>query len=284
MTLKRILLAASSVICGAGAALAQPLVKNGDSIAFLGDSITKQGEAKPLGYVTLVIDGLARAGVKATAIPAGISGQSSPHMLGRLERDVISKKPVWMLLSCGVNDAPNGMDNPGVPVPDYEKNITAILDKCQKAGIKVMILTATMIFEDPESVPNKNLVPYNAFLRKIAEARGLPLADLNALMQEAVKSKPNPNRNYLTVDGVHMNERGNVMMATGILTALGLTPQQLAECAEAWSRLPDGCSMPVKLTMSLNERDRFEAFLDSKGQTAEEALNTMVRNTVKDAH
>jgi hypothetical protein len=51
-------------------------VKDGQKIAFLGDSIT-QGGAGPKGYVRLVISGLEANGVNATAIPAGISGHKS---------------------------------------------------------------------------------------------------------------------------------------------------------------------------------------------------------------
>src|SRR5690349_17494201 len=82
-------------------------VKDGQKIAFLGDSIT-QGGTGPDGYVTLTIRGLEANGVKATAIPAGISGHKSNDMLARLERDVLSKKPDWMTLSCGVNDVWHG--------------------------------------------------------------------------------------------------------------------------------------------------------------------------------
>ena len=55
---------------------AQIAVKKGEKIAFLGDSITQLGKSKTpyMGYLHLVIDGLARSGVKAEAVPAGISG------------------------------------------------------------------------------------------------------------------------------------------------------------------------------------------------------------------
>ena len=75
-------------------ALAQgAAVKSGEKIAFLGDSITAQGAGGPGGYVRLVISGLEANGVKAEAIPAGISGHKSNQMLERLEKDVLNKKP-----------------------------------------------------------------------------------------------------------------------------------------------------------------------------------------------
>ena len=88
-------------------------IKDGQTIAFLGDSITQAG-AGPQGYVRLVISGLTANGVKTTAIPAGISGHKSNQMLERLERDVLSEKPDWMTLICGVNDVWHGEN--GVPL------------------------------------------------------------------------------------------------------------------------------------------------------------------------
>ncbi len=95
--------AVALAIGASGLQAAELPVKDGQKIAFLGDSITQQG-AGTGGYVRLVISGLEANGIKATAIPAGISGHKSNQMLERLDRDVLSKKPDWMTLSCGVND------------------------------------------------------------------------------------------------------------------------------------------------------------------------------------
>src|SRR5262245_24525471 len=84
------LLGLAGVAPGARADIA---VKDGEKIAFLGDSITAYGAATPAGYVRLVMAGLEANGVKATAIGAGVSGHKSNDMLARLDRDVLSKKP-----------------------------------------------------------------------------------------------------------------------------------------------------------------------------------------------
>ena len=87
---------------------ATPLVKSGESIAFLGDSITQQGANEASGYVRQVAAGLKAIGIEATVIPAGVSGHKSNDMLARLTADVINKNPTWMTLSCGVNDVWHG--------------------------------------------------------------------------------------------------------------------------------------------------------------------------------
>ena len=214
-------------------------IKSGEKMAFMGDSITAGGWGSPTGYVRLVIAGLDANGIKVTPIPAGVSGHKSNQMLARLDKDVIAKKPDWMSLSCGVNDVWHGAR--GVNLEDYKKNITEIIDKCQTSGIKVMILTSTMIKETPDNAENKKLADYNAFLLQLAKEKNLPVADLNADMQAIViehQKTTGSKSNYLTRDGVHMNPFGDMMMAKGILRAFGLDDAQIKTAEEAWDKLP----------------------------------------------
>jgi lysophospholipase L1-like esterase len=122
---KKIVFAAS--VAAVSCAWASPIVKDGEKIAFMGDSITQFGNVNAGGYVNLIMDGLKRAGVKKLVkIPAGVSGNKSNQMLARLQRDVLDKKPDWMLLSCGVNDVGHGKN--GVELEPYKKNISEIAE------------------------------------------------------------------------------------------------------------------------------------------------------------
>jgi lysophospholipase L1-like esterase len=213
-------------------------VKSGDKLAFMGDSITQFGANTPGGYVKLVISGLDANGIKIEPVFAGRSGHKSNDMLGRLDNDVLSKKPNVMTLSCGVNDVAN------IPLDKYKENINALIDKVQAAGVKPVILTSTMIGEDQPNANNQKLIAYNEFLMTLAKDRGLPLADLNLKMQEAIKmakeaNAPKPNKaNYLTNDGVHMSPEGDQMMAEGVLRALGLDDAQIAKAKATWLEIP----------------------------------------------
>src|SRR4051794_13463324 len=99
------------------------LVESGSTVAFLGDSITDQGWKHPAGYVRLIVRGLETAKVRVTPIPAGVGGNIAREMRDRLQKDVLDKKPDWLLLSCGINDVwhlrqhKEGFDN-------YKSNIT----------------------------------------------------------------------------------------------------------------------------------------------------------------
>ena len=212
-----------------------PDVKNGDRIAFLGDSITQLGNWSD-GYVNMVMLGLEANGIEAVKIPAGISGHKATQMSERLERDVLSKDPQVMTLSCGVNDVWHGKN--GVPLETYKELIADIVDRAQAKGIRVYILTATMIGEDASNDNNRKLVPYNDFLRDLAKEKRCGLVDLNAEMQRQVvayrEKYPKMKGNFLTIDGVHMLPRGNMMMATGVLRAFGLSEKEIAKGREKW--------------------------------------------------
>ena len=264
----------------AGSLTAQTAVNSNDKIAFLGDSITSQGNIYQAGYVNLVMAGLKANGIKAVKIPAGISGHKSNNMLERLERDVLSKKPQIMLLSCGVNDVWHGKR--GVPLPDYKKNITAIVDRAQAAGIKVCILTATMIREDQKNPANAQLAAYNDFLRALAREKKCLLADLNADMQQALAAfkaaHPKAQGNLLTVDGVHMNPLGNVMMAKGVLRAFGLTDSQLAKAEGAWNDLAGNIG---QLQLSVRDYRILAERAADAGMSVPDYIKHLIRQNVK---
>jgi len=241
-------------------------VVSGDKIAFLGDSITAAGK-RPGGYCQLVIDGLKKDDIKAEVIFAGVSGHKSNQMLARLEKDVLSKKPEWMTLSCGVNDVWHGKR--GVPLEDYKKNITKIVDQAQAASIKVMLLTSTMIKEDQANTLNQQLLPYNAFIRELATTKKCLLADLNKDMQEALKKFPKdaPKGKQLTVDGVHMNAYGNYMMASGILKAFGLPQTKISAFVEEWKKIPDSKTVNLRLKMSQYEYEKIQTKMNAPVET-----------------
>ena len=285
----KLAMAVVMVFCGVMSVHAEPLIKDGQKLAFMGDSITQQGAGQPSGYVRLIVSGLEANGIQVAPVFAGISGHKSNDMLARLDKDVLAKKPDFMTLSCGVNDVWHG--ERGVPLEQYKQNITAICDQAKTAGIQVVVLTSTMIAEDQPNANNQKLIPYNEFLRALAKERKLPLADLNADMQAAVAAAkaanaPKPNKaNYLTGDGVHMAPPGDQMMAEGVLRALGLDAGQLAKAKSAWLTIPKAANLKVTVAVSLAEYNRLMESAAKAKMSCDEyvsvLLSTAVDNSVK---
>ncbi len=264
-----------SLIAASSLLRAEIPVKSGEKMAFLGDSITQAGFGKAGGYVQLIGAGLAANGVKVEIIGAGVSGHKSNQMLERLERDVLSKNPQWMTLSCGVNDVWHGAK--GIPLEEYQQNITSIVDKAQAAGIKVIILTSTMITEDSANPNNQKLALYNEFLRSLAKEKKCLLADLNAEMQAALAeaAKPPANgakKNVLTSDGVHMAFPGDMMMAIGVLKGMGFDSLELSKAKKAWLDLPNTNPVALKVDLSQRQADELEKLAQKQNTSKEDLL------------
>lgn len=213
------------------------LKKEGETLVFLGDSITEMGK-QPEGYVSLFQLFCDANGYKVSIINAGIGGHKSNDMLARLDKDVLSHKPTWVSISCGVNDVWHSfMETPkGVDLPDYQNNMTEIVDRCLKSGAKVVLLTATPIMEKIDNPENQKLNPYNEFLRKLAKEKKIILCDLNQTFLSLYKKKET-DKNILTTDGVHMNPQGNRVMTTEILKSLGAAERELAEAEKRWEQI-----------------------------------------------
>lgn len=214
-------------LCTAGMACAGICVKDGETIAFMGDSITAGGNG-PAGYCNMVMKALDFLGVKnCQKIAAGVGGNKSVQMHERLDRDVLARKDgrkaQWMTFSCGVNDVWHGAN--GVPLERYRELVSDIFDRCAAKGVKVIVLTPTLIREDPDNKENRKLDAYVAWLKDEAAKRKLPVADLNAAMKAELARIRKTDRtpgNKLTRDGVHMQFPGNCMMAWGVLKTMGV--------------------------------------------------------------
>ena len=289
-----LLIGAAALLFASRPASAEILVKDGQKVAFMGDSITQGGWGNPGGYVRLVIAGLEANGVKVTPVPAGISGHKSNQMLARLKKDVLDKQPDWMTLSCGVNDVWHGTN--GVPLDQYKTNITAILDQCAAAKTKVVVLTATVIGEELDNDNNKKLAPYNEFLRNLAKERKAPLADLYGMFETAIKATPNTTGKagrLLTSDGVHMNPAGDQTMARGVLQAFGLDAAQLKKAEAAWQDIPGSGSVRVRFDagqgksfqatakLSLRQRQELAERFKKDGKSLDAALTAAYADEVK---
>ena len=265
-----------------------PAIRSGDTIAFLGDSITEGGWGSPVGYVRLVMSAFESNGIEAKAIPAGISGHKSNDMLERLRRDVLDKKPTWMTLSCGVNDVWHGAN--GVPLSQYKTNITAIIEQAQAAGIKALVLTSTVIGEDLPNQNNQKLAPYNDFLRTLAKEKNCLLADANADLQAALATADPAARkqgNLFTTDGVHMNPQGNLLMASSVLRAFGLASDQMLKAREVWMNIPNGVNLSGKRAISLKQYEQLKSVADQRklsvSQLIDAEFSGIVSNLLKGA-
>jgi lysophospholipase L1-like esterase len=205
-----------------------PALQKGDRIVFLGDSITEAGAGRG-GYVTLIREALKEKhkDLELEVIGAGISGNKVPDLQGRLERDVLGKKPTVVVIYIGINDVWHGENDParGTPKDKYEAGLKEIIGKIQKAGARVILCTPSVIGEknDGSNKLDARLDEYADISRKVAKETKSQLCDLRKAFIEHLKKDNTANKEagILTTDRVHLNAAGNRFVADVILKGLG---------------------------------------------------------------
>jgi lysophospholipase L1-like esterase len=201
-----------------------PLAK-GEVIAFFGDSITQAG-AREGGYCRLIANAIEKQrpelGVKI--VYAGISGHKVPNLQGRLDRDVLSKKPTIVFIYIGINDVWHSIRGQGTPKDRFEAGLRDLIEKISSAGAKIVLCTPSTIGEktDGSNKLDPMLEEYAAISRKVAADTGVTLCDLRkAFLSYLKENNPeNKERGVLTSDGVHLNAAGNQFVAAQAAEAI----------------------------------------------------------------
>jgi isoamyl acetate esterase len=188
-------------------------------IIFFGDSITEAG-VKPGGYITAINELAAKETLsdKYDLIGAGIGGNKVYDLYLRLESDVLSKNPYAVVIFIGVNDVWHKRSHgTGTDADKFEKFYTAIIQKLKEQNIKVALSTPAVIGEktDNSNELDGDLNQYSNIIRRLAKASGLPLIDLRQIFLDYNKKVNIENKEFgvLTSDRVHLNEKGNQVVA-----------------------------------------------------------------------
>jgi isoamyl acetate esterase len=195
-------------------------------VIFFGDSITELG-VKPGGYVSRV-DSMSKAEGKGSDydfIGAGIGGNKVYDLYLRLEDDVLSKNPDVVVIYVGVNDVwHKSLLGTGTDADKFEKFYLAIIKKLKDKNIKAVLATPAVVGEktDMSNPLDGDLNRYSNIIRAMAKKNNLPLVDLRKNFLDYYKTN-NPNneeKNILTYDRVHLNAKGNQLVADAMWKAV----------------------------------------------------------------
>lgn len=193
----------------------QVQLKKGDRIIFFGDSLTSLAikdanvpEGK--GYVPLVRAALKDSEVEVDAVATG--GHKVTDLLKRVDKDVLAKKPTYVVIQIGVNDA-----SAGVTPELFKAQLTELIDKLQQGEAQVIQCTCTCRIEgyDPENAMDKKLDALAEVARAIAKEKQLRLVDLRQAFIDYWKTNnpENKPKGFLTYDGNHWTETGHKYVA-----------------------------------------------------------------------
>ena len=188
-------------------------------VIFFGDSITQAG-VQAGGYIVR-IDSMCKAygqGDNYEFIGAGIGGNKVYDLYLRMESDVLAQNPDVVIIYIGVNDVWHKSSSGTGTDPDkFEKFYQAIIDKLKAKNIKVILSTPAAIGEktDFSNPQDGDMNEYSNIIRRIASKNSLALVDLRkAFLDYNQKNNPdNKDRGILTTDRVHLNAKGNQLVA-----------------------------------------------------------------------
>ena len=195
-------------------------------IIFFGDSITQAG-VNAGGYITRIKDSLDKkgAGQQYELIGAGIGGNKVYDLYLRLEDDVLSKSPDVVFIWVGVNDVwHKASSGTGTDAAKFTKFYEAIIKKLQAKNIQIALATPAAIGErtDYSNQQDGDLNFYSGIIRDLAKKYNCKLVDLRkAFLDYNLKNNPeNKESGILTTDRVHLNEKGNQLVADNIMNVL----------------------------------------------------------------
>ena len=196
-------------------------------IIFFGDSITQAG-VQPNGYITKLGELVKQKGLDNNyeLIGAGIGGNKIYDLYLRIDEDVLSKNPDMVVIWVGVNDVWHKRSyGTGTDADKFGKFYVAVIKKLQQKNIKVAICTPAAIGEktDFSNELDGDLNKYSAIIRDIAQKNNCALIDLRKsfLQYNIANNKENKEMGILTTDRVHLNEKGNQLVAEEMFKAIG---------------------------------------------------------------
>lgn len=208
-------------VCAPFAFADEFLVKDGDRVMFLGDSITEQYQYSSdlETYLTTRFPKW-----RLQFLNTGISGDTATGGAGRFKTHILDEKPTVLTINFGMNDGGYGKFDKN-RCDQFIKNTEKMLEAAKAAGIKVALCSPNAVDRRYKSNGAEYLETQQEFyapLAASAEKFGFPFVDQYAITRKALEKmeadkadnvKPFP-------DGFHTAPSGGLFMAHAILTGL----------------------------------------------------------------
>ncbi|MBL4676926.1 MAG: SGNH/GDSL hydrolase family protein [Mucilaginibacter sp.] len=217
--------------------------KNGDRVAFVGNSITDGGHYHSyiwLYYMTHFPE------MRITCYNVGIGGDVAKQIARRFDDDVLIRKPTVMTLSWGMNDTgyiewfrDDAQQTLQTRLDTSYKYYHQIESKLLKhPEIKPILIASSPYDEFTYATPNNIYRGKSAALLKVAEFQQLAaqknnwgFVDFNRPMTEINKREQvkNPAYSLTPNDRIHPDNDGHMVMAWLFLKAQGLANKPIAD-------------------------------------------------------
>ncbi|MFM7321450.1 MAG: SGNH/GDSL hydrolase family protein [Armatimonadota bacterium] len=205
-------------------------LQRGDTLLFIGDSITDAGRARPVGegpglgggYPSQVAALLGATypelGIKV--LNTGISGNTVRHLAERWKTDVLDLKPNWLSIMIGTNDVWRQFDGRGTPVlpEEYTATLRELIVRAKPILRGVTVMTPFHIQPDRNDPMRRRMDEYGRLAGAVARANGCQFFDTQAAYDRAMKVTDPLG---LAGDRIHPSPSGHMVLARGFLGTIG---------------------------------------------------------------
>lgn len=203
-----------------------PILKDGDRIAIIGDSITEQRM-----YSRYIEDYLLMSAPQKSlrCFQFGWSGEKAQGIEARLANDVLAWKPTVATLCYGMNDGGYRAYEPMIGEV-FAETMGNVVKSLTASGAKAVVgspgSVGVVTFKSiPPAVYNDTLAHLRDASRELALRTGLPFANVHdhmVLAERKAKAVLGDTYDVCGLDGVHPRANGHLVMAYAFLKGLGV--------------------------------------------------------------
>lgn len=210
-------------------------LKKGDTLLFIGDSITdygrspageggSQGEDWGQGYPSLVRGHLVsfypQLGIRV--INKGTSGNQTRDLMRRWDEDVLALHPDWVSILIGVNDVWRRFDTPLIPqrhvmIEEYESNMRWLVEKTLPVTTHIVLMSPYYMQPDRKDPMRVAMDQEGEVCRKLAAEYGCLFLDLQAEFDRVME---HVHPMAISWDSIHPGPIGRVLIANVFLEAM----------------------------------------------------------------
>jgi len=208
-------------------------LKDGQTLLFIGDSITDCGRTHPIGardglgegYVAFA-DGLLSSWYperQIRVLNTGISGDRVTDLDARWQVDMLDITPDWLSVMIGINDVwrqfqfEDQPDFQQVTIDIYEKTYRKLLAKTRRS-IDGLILMSPYLIEPSLSDPfRQRMDEYSKVVEQLAHEFDAIFVDVQAAFDRYLAHRLTQS---LCTDRIHPNKSGHMIIARAFLTAV----------------------------------------------------------------